>query len=88
MMDESGLTTVQKTSKIFALKGKKQVGTNTSGERGVDSTVVACMISGGTYIPPAIIFPRKKFNATLYDGAPVVRLYDWGTICKVDGTLY
>lgn len=77
-MDESGLTTVQKTSKIFALKGKKQVGAITSGERGVHSTVVACMSSGGTYIPPAIIFPRKKFNATLYDGAPVgtLRLYN------------
>ncbi|CAH1968379.1 unnamed protein product [Acanthoscelides obtectus] len=44
-MDESGLTTVQNTSKIFALKGKKQVGAITSGEREVHSTVDACMSS-------------------------------------------
>ncbi|XP_050518182.1 uncharacterized protein LOC126892621 [Diabrotica virgifera virgifera] len=81
-MDESGLTTVQNTSKIFALKGKKQVGAITSGERGVYSTVVACMSSGGTYIPPAIIFPRKKFNPTLYDGAPL------GTLCLYNESGY
>ncbi|XP_072375635.1 uncharacterized protein [Diabrotica undecimpunctata] len=81
-MDESGLTTVQNTSKMFELNGKKQVGAITSGERGVHSTVVACMSSGGTYIPPAIIFPRKKFNPTLYDGAPL------GTLCLYNESGY
>lgn len=81
-MDESALTTVQNPSRIFALKGKKQVGAITSGERGVHSTVVVCMSSGGTYIPPAIIFPRKKFNPTLYDGAPV------GTLCLYNESGY
>jgi len=33
-MDESALTTVQNPSKIFASKGKKQVGAITSAERG------------------------------------------------------
>ena len=69
-MDESAITTVQTTPRIFALKGKKQVGSITSGERGVNSSVVVCMSSAGIYIPPAIIFPRKKYNPTLYDGAP------------------
>lgn len=70
-MDESALTTVQVPPKVFAKKGKKQVGAITSAERGVHTTVVACMSSGGTYVPPAIIFPRKRFNPLLYDGAPL-----------------
>lgn len=70
-MDESALTTVQVPPKVFAQKGKKQVGAITSAERGVHTTVVACVSSGGVYVPPAIIFPRKRFNPDLYDGAPI-----------------
>ncbi|CAI6376558.1 unnamed protein product [Macrosiphum euphorbiae] len=69
-MDESALTTVQKPSKIFAQKGKKQVGVLTSAERGQYVTVVCCIGSSGQCVPPALIFPRKTFNANLYDGAP------------------
>ncbi|KAJ8928830.1 hypothetical protein NQ314_018550 [Rhamnusium bicolor] len=40
-MDESGFTTVQKKSqKVLGLKGKHQVGAASSGERGVNTTVV------------------------------------------------
>jgi len=69
-MDEFALTTVQKPSKIFAQKGKKQVGVLTSAERGQHVTVVCCIGSSGQCVPPALIFPRKTFNANLYDGAP------------------
>lgn len=69
-MDESALTTVQKPPKIFASRGKKQVGALTSAERGLHVTVVACVSSSGVYVPPAMIFPRKKLNPTLYDEAP------------------
>lgn len=77
-MDESALTTVQVPPKVFALKGKKQVGAITSAERGVHTTIVACMSSGGMYVPPSIIFPRKRFNPDLYDGAPIgtLKLYN------------
>ncbi|KAJ8729016.1 hypothetical protein PYW07_006712 [Mythimna separata] len=69
-VDESGLTTVQsKSSKILAQKGKKQVGAITTAERGVLSTVVICMTAGGSFIPPFIIFPRKRMKE-LQDGAP------------------
>lgn len=57
-MDESALTTAQVPPKIFAQKGKKQVGVLTSAERGVHITVTICMGSGGINVPPAIIFPR------------------------------
>lgn len=77
-MDESALTTVQVPPKVFAQKGKKQVGAVTSAERGVHTTVVICMSSGGMYVPPSIIFPRKRFNPDLYDGAPIgtLKLYN------------
>lgn len=76
-MDESPLTTVQKPSKVFALKGKKQVGSLTSAERGERVTVVCCISSSGLCVPSALIFPRKTFNANLYDGAPpgTLKLY-------------
>ncbi|KAJ3655638.1 hypothetical protein Zmor_014759 [Zophobas morio] len=69
-MDESALTTVHKPPRVFARKGKKQVGALTSGERGQHVTVVACMSSGGRFIPPALIFPRKNYKAEYFDGCP------------------
>lgn len=77
-MDESALTIVQVPPKVFAQKGKKQVGAVTSAERRVHTTVVICMSSGGMYVPPLIIFPRKRFNPDLYDGAPIgtLKLYN------------
>jgi len=70
-VDETGLTTVQsKCSKIFALKGRRQVGSLTSAERGVLSTIVVCMSAGGNFIPPMIIFPRVRMKPELQDGAP------------------
>lgn len=69
-MDESALTTVQKPLKVFAKKGKKQVGALTSAERGIHVTVVACMGSLGHFVPPALIFPRKNHKPELFDGAP------------------
>lgn len=69
-MDESSITTVQKTSKVLARKGKKQVGTLTSAERGIHVTAVCCCNSVGQFIPPALIYPRKIYNPDLYDGAP------------------
>jgi hypothetical protein len=60
-IDVSGFSTVQKRpQKIVALKGKHQVGTITSGERGVNMTMVVCVSAVGVYIPPVIIFKRKS----------------------------
>lgn len=59
-MDESAMTTVQVPPKVFAKKGKRQVGAITSAERSIHATIVACINSGGSYVPPAIIFPKKN----------------------------
>lgn len=69
--DETGLLTVQsRSSKVFALKGRRQVGAITSAERGLLSTFEVCMLAGGTFIPRFVIFPRKNMKAELKDGAP------------------
>lgn len=76
-MEEKPLSTVHKCSRVLAAKGKKQVGSITSAERGPHITVAACCIALGQDIPPTLIFPRKTFNPDLYDGAPLntLKLY-------------
>jgi hypothetical protein len=69
-MDESGLTTVQKPARVLSLKGKHQVGAITSGERGVNTTVVCCVNPSGQYVPPMLIFKRKRMKEELKNGAP------------------
>ena len=71
-MDESGITTVQKPGKVFGRRRKKQVGSLTSGERGFTTTVVCCFSASGTYtyVPPMMIFKRKRLPDELKIGAP------------------
>ena len=69
-MDESGLTVVQKVSKIVGQKGKHQIGSITSMERGRNVTTICCVSASGQYVPPGIIFPRKRMKPELQDGAP------------------
>lgn len=70
-VDESGFSTVQKRcSKVVAQKGKKQVGALSSGERGVNTTLVACTSASGNFVPPMIIFKRKRMHLALANGAP------------------
>ncbi|CAH1967248.1 unnamed protein product [Acanthoscelides obtectus] len=69
--DETGLTIVQhKTSKVLALKGKRQVGALSSAERDSLVTVVTCMSAAEDYIPPLFVFPRVNMKAELLDGTP------------------
>lgn len=69
-MDESGVTNVQKPHKVISTKGKRQVSKMTSGEKGATVTVLCCMNAAGQYIPPMIIFPRKRLAEGLMRGAP------------------
>ncbi|XP_045764351.1 uncharacterized protein LOC123866715 [Maniola jurtina] len=70
-VDETGLSTVQrKPRKILAQRGKHQVGAITSGERGTTTTAVCCASASGNFIPPLIIFKRKRAKDELQDGAP------------------
>lgn len=70
-VDETGVTTVQgRPSKVIAFKGRKQVGSLTSAERGTLCTAVICMNAAGSYIPPMLIFPRVRMKAEFLNGAP------------------
>jgi len=70
-VDETGVTTVpNKPSKILSIKGKKQVGTIASAERGQLVTVELCMSAAGHYVPPLFVFPRKRMKAELLDHSP------------------
>lgn len=66
-MDETGITTVpNKVPKIIATKGKKSVNKVSSAERGQLVTAVCCFSAGGHYVPPALIFPRKRLKPELW----------------------
>ena len=70
-VDETGITTVpNKPSKVISLRGKKQVGSITSAERGQLVTVEICMSAAGHYVPPLFVFPRVRMKAELLDHAP------------------
>jgi len=69
-VDESGLVTVHKPSKILAYKGQKQVGKITSGEKGRTITAVCAMNAVGMYVVPMLVFPRIYFNNRLLHGGP------------------
>lgn len=70
-MDESGISTVpNKLPKVLASKGKKLVGKVSSADRGQLVTVVCCVSATGTYIPPAMIFSRKRMKEELFLNAP------------------
>ena len=70
-MDETGLSTVpNKLPKVLTAKGKKLVGKVASGERGKLVTAVCCMSATGNYVPPALIFSRKRMKEELYANSP------------------
>lgn len=72
-VDETGILTVpNKPSKVLALRGKKQVGSWSSAERGVLVTTEICVNVAGNFVSPMFIFPRKRENPLLMDDAPPV----------------
>lgn len=69
-LDETGTTTVQTPQRVIAEKGCKQVSRCTSSERGVLVTTCCIIGANGTFLPPAIVFPRKNFKSRMTVGAP------------------
>ena len=87
-MDESGVTNVQKPIKVVATKGKRQVARMTSAERGITVTVVCCMNAAGQYVPPMLIFPRKRLAEGLMRGAPPGSIGEVSDSGWTDGELF
>jgi len=70
-MDETSLSTVQDgQSKIIAQRGKRRIGAMTSNERGESVTCVVCTSATGMFVPPMLIYKRKRMKAELTNGAP------------------
>ncbi|KAJ8915668.1 hypothetical protein NQ315_000600 [Exocentrus adspersus] len=67
---ETSTTTVHAPKRILAGKGVKQVNSCTSGERGQLVTTCVIISASGTYIPPVMVFPRKKFKEHMLKGGP------------------
>jgi len=70
--DETGLTTVQKTTnvRVVAAKSDRQVARVTSAERGQLVTACCTINACGNSIPPFMIFPRVHFKSVMLKGAP------------------
>ena len=58
-LDEIGCTTVQNPKDIVTERGKKQVGSATSAERGTLVTVVYTINSSGNVLPPILYFTER-----------------------------
>lgn len=70
-VDETGVTIVQhKTAQVIGRKGKRQIATLSSAERGHLITVVTCMSASGQHLPPKLIWPRKNMKKELMNGTP------------------
>ncbi|XP_031334629.1 uncharacterized protein LOC116164573 [Photinus pyralis] len=69
--DETGITVIPKQhSRIIANRGQRQVGVLTSAERGNTVTAEICCSAAGNYMPPLLIFPRKKKQQEFELGLP------------------
>jgi len=76
--DETWITIVQhKHTKILGLKGKRQISSVQSAERGSLVTVVKCMIPNGHFIPPLLVFPGKYMKPELMNGTPPGSIHAW-----------
>ncbi|MGH0182617.1 UNVERIFIED_CONTAM: hypothetical protein FKN15_009973 [Acipenser sinensis] len=62
----SGIPNVQTPGRIAAVKGVRQVGSMTNAERLFTVTVVRVMSAAGQYVPPMMIFPRKRTMVTTH----------------------
>ncbi len=69
-MNKTGVTTVQTPKQIVTEKGKKQVGSVTSAERGELVTVACAVNTTGNAIPPMFIFPCVRFKESFMNGSP------------------
>lgn len=69
-LDETGITTVQRTEKIVASRGKKQIGAITSAERGTLVTMCLAVNAIGNFIPPMFVFPRVNYKDYFVRGGP------------------
>ena len=69
--NEIGTKTVPVPTSVVDKKGKRQVGSIASGERGELVTTVCAVNVKGQFIPPLLIFPQKRYQNLFLKRAPV-----------------
>ncbi|XP_072380551.1 uncharacterized protein [Diabrotica undecimpunctata] len=69
-LDETGNSSFHAPPKLIALKGVKQLGSMTYGERGINVTLIAAVNAIGNHVPPMLIFLRVFFKDHMLQGAP------------------
>jgi len=70
-VDETGFTICQKSQRIVAKRGKKNIGILSSAEKGKNVTVVCCVSASGYYVPPMFVYPRVRVRLEFLDRGPV-----------------
>ncbi|XP_046679250.1 MFS-type transporter clz9-like [Homalodisca vitripennis] len=75
-VDETALSTVQRPRKVLAQKGKHEVGSMTSAERGTLTTGIFCMSAAGVFVPPMLVFKGLRFKPEWKIGAPPGTTFD------------
>ena len=75
-VDETGISVVHKAGKVITQVGRKNVWSVTSAEKGKTHTVMTCVSASGFVIPPMMIYPRKRMNEKLKQGAVPETLFE------------
>ena len=87
-IDETGISVVHKTGKVICQLGRKNVWSVTSGEKGKTHTVITCVSASGFVIPPMMIYPRKRMNEKLKQGAVPETLFECSDSGWINEELY
>ena len=87
-VDETGISVVHKTGKVITQIGRKNVWSITSGEKGKTHTVITCVSASGFAIPPMMIYPRKRMNEKLKQGAIPETLFECSDSGWINEELY
>jgi hypothetical protein len=58
--DETGISIVFKPGKVVAQMGCRNVYAVSAAEKGKTHTVLSCISASGAFLPPMIVYPRKK----------------------------
>lgn len=69
-MDETGIQLNNKAGKVVAEKGKRNINSVTSAEKGETLTVVACCNAVGNYLPPVVIIKGVNKKPEFEEGLP------------------
>ena len=58
--DETDVSVVHKPGRVLAELGRRNVNAVMSGERGKTHTVLSCVSAAGSFLPPMMVYPRKR----------------------------